>query len=225
MIAPKFLLPLALAILPAVASAQIPTDTAAKPDTALVSPAPAAPAVPDAIRRSWEAPFAVESSGRPPARGPRSVVILRDTTRARAVPPVAAAAKAPAASTPTASSRPRTPAPASSPAAAGTVTHRIEWGETWYGIAREYGVSSRDLAAANPGVNPDHLISGEVLRIPRGASKAVARRTHTVADGETLWAIARRYGVGTEALRRANHLTGTRVRVGQTLIIPQEERR
>jgi LysM repeat protein len=41
-----------------------------------------------------------------------------------------------------------------------------------------------------------------------------------VAVGETLYGIARRYGVSLDALRSANQLSGDRVRPGQRLVIP-----
>jgi LysM repeat protein len=46
--------------------------------------------------------------------------------------------------------------------------------------------------------------------------------THTVAPGESLWVIARRYGVSEVALRGANDLTGTRILPGQDLVIPSD---
>jgi LysM repeat protein len=100
----------------------------------------------------------------------------------------------------------------------------VEWGETWYGIARENGISARDLSAANPDVDPEHLRSGEVIRIPRSAASA-GRNTHRVVSGETLWGISRRYGVAAADIRKANHMTDDKVRIGQLLVIPQEENR
>jgi LysM repeat protein len=48
-----------------------------------------------------------------------------------------------------------------------------------------------------------------------------ARREHTVADGETLWGIARRYETTVENLRRANDLAeDAQIRPGQKLRIP-----
>src|SRR5262249_45940211 len=44
---------------------------------------------------------------------------------------------------------------------------------------------------------------------------------HTVRSGDTLWSIARRYGVGVDALTRANGLrSNQRLQVGQHLVIP-----
>jgi len=226
----RFLLPaflaLALAGTPASARAQ---DGAG--DTVHVAPAPRG-GVP-AIEEEWATPFAVQSVGRPSGRAPRRVVVLAEPAAAPApvtVPepkpaPTAAAAATPPprAATPRTPPAPRAARPAPRAVAAAR-THKVEWGETWYGIARENGISARDLSAANPDVDPEHLRSGEVIRIPRSASSA-AGRSHRVVAGETLWGISRRYGVAAAVIRRANHMTDDRVRIGQLLVIPQEENR
>lgn len=102
------------------------------------------------------------------------------------------------------------------------VEHRVRGGETLSEIARRYGVRLADLEAANPGVQPRRLQPGQRLIVPRGPvartrlaarSKAEARvavlwgpLTHVVRAGETLWEIARRYGVSVAELRRWNGL-------------------
>jgi LysM repeat protein len=183
---------------------------------------------PTGVQEEWAAPFAVQSVGRPLGHDLRRVVIVSEPapTQAPAPAPEVAEAAEPKAVTPVAEKEPARPAPRPAPTAAatGTRTHRVEWGETWYGLAREYGVTPRALSAANPDVDPEHLRSGEVIRIPRAAASA-ARRTHRVVPGETLWGISHRYGVTAAALRRANRLPDDKVRSGQLLIIPQEEKR
>ncbi|GAB3678295.1 lytic transglycosylase [Salinisphaera aquimarina] len=52
-------------------------------------------------------------------------------------------------------------------------------------------------------------------------SRLVSRSTHTVRRGEILGRIAHHYGVSLASLRQANHLSGDRIRVGQTLQIPR----
>lgn len=47
-------------------------------------------------------------------------------------------------------------------------------------------------------------------------------RTHTVVSGDSLWGIARRYGVSMDRIRELNGLEGDRVRIGQVLLIPTE---
>jgi LysM repeat protein len=182
-------------------------------------------------------PFAVTSRGRPGPRGDRMTVVVRDSAPAPAradTAPVAdtVAPKAPArrpatgaaAATPARppAAAPARPAATTPRAAAATRTHRVEWGETWYGIARQYSVSAAELQAANPDVDPTKLQSGEVLRIPRGSGPPT-RRTHRVEAGESLWGIARKYGVSAEAIRKANGLDSDRVRTGDTLVIPGGE--
>lgn len=52
-------------------------------------------------------------------------------------------------------------------------------------------------------------------------SDAIAqeRRTHTVAQGETLFSISRQYNVSVEDLRRWNNLSGNQINIGQRLVI------
>lgn len=52
---------------------------------------------------------------------------------------------------------------------------------------------------------------------PKNAGSPI---THTVAVGETLWAISRRYGVDVAALETENGVEGSVIRPGQTLRIP-----
>lgn len=122
-------------------------------------------------------------------------------------------------------------------------THTVASGETFFAIARRYGVTAAQLRAINPDVDQDALEVGDVLRLPAAArdSRAAAgapssssasgsrtgssggsaqRRSHTVAAGETLFGIARRYGVTVDAIRRANELEGDALRTGQRLVIP-----
>ena len=56
----------------------------------------------------------------------------------------------------------------------------------------------------------------EPLDIP---SSAPARTIHTVAPGETLYAISRRYGVSVPEIKQANGLVDNTIRVGQELSI------
>ena len=61
------------------------------------------------------------------------------------------------------------------PASAGAVyaggsnaggSYKVRLGDSVYRIAREHGLKSRDLLAANPGINPRRLRPGQMLRIP-----------------------------------------------------------
>lgn len=60
-----------------------------------------------------------------------------------------------------------------------------------------------------------------VLFVSLAASAASAAQTHVVQPGDTLWALASRYGVSVEAIARANTLPDVdRLRLGQRLTIP-----
>lgn len=60
-----------------------------------------------------------------------------------------------------------------------------------------------------------------VLFVALGASAASAAQIHVVQPGDTLWALASRYGVSVEAIARANTLPDVdRLRLGQRLTIP-----
>lgn len=48
---------------------------------------------------------------------------------------------------------------------------------------------------------------------------------HTIAYGENLWKIARKYKVSIEAIKKANHLETDKLREGRKLIIPQDQPR
>lgn len=60
-----------------------------------------------------------------------------------------------------------TPAPTPTPTPARPTTYTVVRGDTMYAIARHYGVSLRDLIAANPHVRDPNLIyPGDILNIP-----------------------------------------------------------
>lgn len=88
------------------------------------------------------------------------------------------------------------------------VWHVVRRGETLSGIARRYGVSTALLQRTNNISRPSSLQIGRRLRVPmRGASSPVVQVAstaeanrprvimHRVRRGESVWTIARRYGV------------------------------
>ena len=52
------------------------------------------------------------------------------------------------------------------PSSRGGTIHTVQKGDTYYSIARRYGVSMASLEAANPGVNPKRLSIGQQLSVP-----------------------------------------------------------
>jgi LysM repeat protein len=48
-------------------------------------------------------------------------------------------------------------------------THQIKSGESFWTIARTYGVSLNDLMGANPEINPRRIQPGQTIRVPAAA--------------------------------------------------------
>ncbi|HDQ72833.1 MAG TPA: LysM peptidoglycan-binding domain-containing protein [Chloroflexi bacterium] len=103
--------------------------------------------------------------------------------------------------------------------------HVVQAGENLYRIALRYGISYQSLAAANGIANPNHIYAGQRLMIPGGATPSPqpspSGQTYTVRRGDTLSAIALRFGVSMWALARANGISNPSfIYVGQVLRIP-----
>ena len=112
--------------------------------------------------------------------------------------------------------------------------HRVRRGETLSGLAREYGVTVRQIQAWNALGSSQSIRAGQRLRVvppagrrsraPAVVSSTMAvsgERVHTVRRGETLGALAKRYGVSVQALLDANHLSANEaLKAGVTLRIP-----
>ncbi len=127
---------------------------------------------------------------------------------------------------PPAASRPkkRTPRP--------VAVYEVASGDTLGGIAHKHGCTVDELKTANE-LSGDLITIGQKLDIPtcKGPAKEGGARTvtHTVLPGETLGAIAARYGDSVADIRARNRLKGDVIRVGQDLKIktalPLRERR
>ncbi len=52
------------------------------------------------------------------------------------------------------------------------------------------------------------------------ASHAAGAKVHTVVKGDTLWGLAKKYGVTADAIKAANHMTKDTVVLGSKLNIP-----
>jgi LysM repeat protein len=100
--------------------------------------------------------------------------------------------------------------------------HIVQRGETLYSIARRYGVNVWTLARDNGITNPNRIYVGQRIYLPKAApSQQPTGNVHVVQPGETLYSIARRYGVSVWAMARANGIANLNyIYAGQRLTIP-----
>lgn len=102
--------------------------------------------------------------------------------------------------------------------------------DTLWGLSKKYGVSVSDLKKAN-GVSGYLIYVGQKLQIPTKSNKATktaktstststvdtTSTTHTVVKGDTLWSLAKKYGVSVSTLMKANNLSSSTILIGQSL--------
>lgn len=101
-----------------------------------------------------------------------------------------------------------------------TTEHVVRRGETLDGIAARHGVSVSALAKANGIDDPDRIYEGQRLKMP-GTSASSSSRRYDVGRGDTLAAIAARFGSTISALARANDIDDpNRIYIGQHIKIP-----
>ncbi len=112
----------------------------------------------------------------------------------------------------------------------GALVHTVVSGETLSTLARRYGVEVEELARGN-GLSARRatLRVGQKLRVepkrrdlpaPSGNEGVAGRKAHVVAAGDTLWSIARAYGVSVADLERWNRLPRrSPLRIGQRLAV------
>ena len=106
-------------------------------------------------------------------------------------------------------------------------THVVAAGDSFESIANKYGVTVRELVSANPQLLKigDKLTVPVPVAIPQesdgGGSSSTPKKTYTVKTGDTLTAIAIKFGITVPALAAANNIANPNlIQVGQVLVIP-----
>ena len=99
-----------------------------------------------------------------------------------------------------------------------SATYTVRPGDTLWAIARRFGTTIEALVQANDIPDPNLIYPGQVLTIPgRGEMQA----TYTVRPGNTLWAIARRFGTTVQELVSLNGIADPNlIYPGQVLRLP-----
>lgn len=118
----------------------------------------------------------------------------------------------------------------------GIIEHQVQPKETPYGIAKQYGISLKELNEVNPTLEATGLQIGQKIKLPSQASipdttinKASAIATEqttefitiSVLPKESKYSLARKYGITVKELDQANPTIGRKaLRVGQRITIP-----
>ena len=98
-----------------------------------------------------------------------------------------------------------------------TTTYTVKSGDTLSEIGASLGVDWKSIASANGISSPYTIYVGQVLTIPTSSSSSI---TYTVVSGDTLSAIASKYGTTVSKIASDNGITNTNlIYVGQTLVI------
>lgn len=96
------------------------------------------------------------------------------------------------------------------------VLYRVEPKETLYSISNSYNVSVEELVKHNPETEAG-LKEGAILRIPYRPEAEEAGVYHLVEKSETLYSIARRYGISVADLKAWNNLPTDAINLGDKL--------
>ena len=115
------------------------------------------------------------------------------------------------------------------------VKHRVRRGQSLWSIAKRYGVTVRAIRATNGLGRRKALSIGQTLLIPKPKSarprgkaarrapkrSARGRTSYKVRSGDSLWKIAKKFGVTVKAIRGRNGMKRrSGLRPGQRLVIP-----
>jgi len=99
-------------------------------------------------------------------------------------------------------------------------THTVQAGETFYGIASRYNLSSESLQALNPS------IKDLTKDLKSGVTKLNIKiqAVHTVGPGDVMRVVAGKYGLTKAQLMKANGKSRDYTQRGEKLIIPLAEK-
>ncbi|TCI94885.1 LysM peptidoglycan-binding domain-containing protein [Tenacibaculum sp. M341] len=116
-----------------------------------------------------------------------------------------------------------------------TITHKVMKGETLSSISRKYNMHLSRLYRLNSMVNFDSIEVGDEIVIGYKEKNEVLNRSevpeqvsedsldiskyHIVKSGDTLYSIAKKYGISVSILKEKNNLKSNSIFVGQQLLI------
>lgn len=105
------------------------------------------------------------------------------------------------------------------------ILYTVKRGDTLWDIARAYRVSVRDIKKWNVIPRNNRIMPGDVIAVyVSGRTKVTSsHRVYIVKKGDTLWDIARRFGVSVRGIKRVNNMSTSLIYPGMRIKIPVEE--
>ncbi len=105
---------------------------------------------------------------------------------------------------------------------AGYVYYKVQAGDYLWSIAWKFETTVDAIKAANH-LASDMIYQGQNLQIPKSTGFVRALPTsaaYSVKQGDTLYLMSQRFGIGVTSVMTANKLAGTTIYVGQNLVLP-----
>ena len=96
------------------------------------------------------------------------------------------------------------------------VIYTVKVGDNLYSIAKKYNVSVDNIKSINM-LNSNLLSIGQKLKIPVASNEDNRYIIYVVKSGDTLYSIAKKYGMNVNNLIAINDLEDTNLKVGQVL--------
>ena len=105
--------------------------------------------------------------------------------------------------------------------------YKVVKGDSLYSIAKKYGTSVEEIKKLNY-LTSNNLVIGQVLRIPEMYTKpedmvVPSYVNYKVVKGDTLYSIAKKFGVSVDSIINDNGLKSNNLSIGQNLKIRSNE--
>lgn len=110
-------------------------------------------------------------------------------------------------------------------------SYKVKKGDSLARISKIFGISIQALKEIN-NLQGDALKPGQILLVPQSKKTKIAKSKksapesaafYVVKKGDTLYAISRRTGISVHDLKQMNDLRGSRLRLGQRLVLAETE--
>ena len=100
-----------------------------------------------------------------------------------------------------------------------STTYTVQRGDTLWNIAKKFNTNVNEIKRLN-NLKSNILYVGQTLRVPEYYKAEDTNISYVVKRGDSLYSIARQYGVNVNDLKRINNLTSDLLSIGQIINIP-----